>query len=178
MIGQLPRRFHFYNSRNKPEHPIGLSGENSNVSPIVYFTTSPPRAILHDDKRLHFLWQRGRDEKVAWVGKSDSEWASKTSSKSCKICCSIFTLVKNRRHHCRKCGILVCNDCSPSRTIPDPRLFRPDKGEENKVHLIRICKGCFRQKTAKEWKDFVEKTDPSVILKIRNHPFKKLFRKI
>jgi FYVE/RhoGEF/PH domain-containing protein 5/6 len=38
-------------------------------------------------------------------------WAPNKSSKSCSNCQKEFTLI-NRRHHCRKCGKLVCSSCS------------------------------------------------------------------
>jgi FYVE/RhoGEF/PH domain-containing protein 5/6 len=66
--------------------------------------------------------------------KSDSYvapvWASDKSSNQCTICLSDFSLL-NRRHHCRKCGILVCGDCSKGRI-----KIGPDQ--------VRVCDRCNR----------------------------------
>ena len=41
------------------------------------------------------------------------EWAA-NSSKLCTLCCRGFSAVR-RRHHCRRCGVLVCSACSQFR---------------------------------------------------------------
>jgi hypothetical protein len=41
--------------------------------------------------------------KVIWMSDSDSE--------NCNVCDAEFSMF-NRRHHCRQCGLLICNDCS------------------------------------------------------------------
>jgi ankyrin repeat protein len=41
-------------------------------------------------------------------------WLPDSASPHCQICKTDFT-TKNRRHHCRNCGRLVCGKCSPSK---------------------------------------------------------------
>jgi len=41
-------------------------------------------------------------------------WLPDSASPHCQICKTPFT-TKNRRHHCRNCGRLVCSKCSPSK---------------------------------------------------------------
>eukprot|EP00931_Biecheleriopsis_adriatica_P123443 TRINITY_DN9848_c0_g2_i4.p1 TRINITY_DN9848_c0_g2~~TRINITY_DN9848_c0_g2_i4.p1 ORF type:complete len:284 (+),score=64.59 TRINITY_DN9848_c0_g2_i4:105-956(+) len=51
-------------------------------------------------------------------------WAQ--DADKCSICSSAFNLI-NRRHHCRNCGINVCQKCSPYRvhlTSPIPRPLK------------------------------------------------------
>jgi hypothetical protein len=48
-------------------------------------------------------------------------WQPDTEVTECPICKRTFTFMF-RRHHCRKCGRVVCNDCSPHRIII-PRQF-------------------------------------------------------
>ena len=38
-------------------------------------------------------------------------WASDATSNECSLCRAEFTWLR-RRHHCRRCGLLVCDDCS------------------------------------------------------------------
>lgn len=58
-------------------------------------------------------------------------WDKWERSKNCHLCDRPFSTVQ-RRHHCRKCGAPVCNDCSPHR-------FQA-KGWSKKV---RMCSACF-----------------------------------
>jgi hypothetical protein len=48
-------------------------------------------------------------------------WQPDAEVTECPICRRAFTFMF-RRHHCRKCGRVVCNDCSPHRIII-PRQF-------------------------------------------------------
>jgi hypothetical protein len=47
---------------------------------------------------------------------SDARWTPNSESRVCMLCDCAFTLVK-RRHHCRRCGLLVCNACSLRRVV-------------------------------------------------------------
>lgn len=71
-----------------------------------------------------------------------AEWVPDTASKRCQICLASFHLTR-RRHHCRICGLLACNDCSLQRTY-----FPFTKGNRSQHHLIkdgapqRTCNAC------------------------------------
>ena len=90
-------------------------------------------------------------------------WQPDSEVSECPICKRQFS-VFFRRHHCRKCGRVVCNDCSPHRiTIPRQFIVHPpdasaethsrspgtrvpvetidlteDTGREERSNLIRI----------------------------------------
>lgn len=52
-------------------------------------------------------------------------WQPDDELSKCSICAAPFTFL-NRRHHCRRCGRLVCGPCSPHRiTIPRQYIVRP-----------------------------------------------------
>jgi len=52
-------------------------------------------------------------------------WQPDSEVNSCPICHRPFTWMF-RRHHCRKCGRVVCNECSPHRiTIPRQYIVHP-----------------------------------------------------
>jgi hypothetical protein len=52
-------------------------------------------------------------------------WQPDSEASECPICKRQFSLLF-RRHHCRKCGRVVCNDCSPHRiTIPRQFIVHP-----------------------------------------------------
>ena len=44
-----------------------------------------------------------------WV--VQEKWEQNSESASCRVCDAIFGILR-RRHHCRKCGQLVCDKCS------------------------------------------------------------------
>ncbi len=53
------------------------------------------------------------------------KWQPDSDASKCPICKRQFG-VFFRRHHCRKCGRVVCNDCSPHRiTIPRQFIVHP-----------------------------------------------------
>jgi hypothetical protein len=61
-------------------------------------------------------------------------WQPDSEVSECPICKRQFS-VFFRRHHCRKCGRVVCNDCSPHR-ITIPRQFivhPPDASAETRL---------------------------------------------
>ncbi|GAW20685.1 hypothetical protein ANO14919_101940 [Xylariales sp. No.14919] len=52
-------------------------------------------------------------------------WQPDAEVQFCPICNVQFSMFL-RKHHCRKCGRVVCNSCSPHRiTIPHPYIVRP-----------------------------------------------------
>jgi FYVE zinc finger len=57
-------------------------------------------------------------------------WQPDSEAQACKCCQSPFSFF-NRKHHCRRCGQVVCDDCSKSR-LPLPT----HKG------VVRVCAGC------------------------------------
>jgi WD40 repeat protein len=61
-------------------------------------------------------------------------WIADAESNECLLCHAAFTFTK-RRHHCRKCGKLVCAKCS-SRTLD----LGPELGRK-----ARACELCYNQ---------------------------------
>jgi hypothetical protein len=59
-------------------------------------------------------------------------WQTDKSSSGCQLCSRGFTLTR-RRHHCRICGKLVCNSCSPHRLV----IASIDKKKK-----VRVCNAC------------------------------------
>jgi len=60
-------------------------------------------------------------------------WIPDESVDKCPICSVKFTLIK-RKHHCRKCGTVVCSDCSSNN------LFLPNISTKK----VRVCDNCFK----------------------------------
>ena len=59
-------------------------------------------------------------------------WVPDSNQSACTICSSKFTFF-NRRHHCRRCGALVCADCSKQRRLLE---------HMDATHKLRVCDKC------------------------------------
>ncbi|KAL1930085.1 hypothetical protein VTP01DRAFT_1239 [Rhizomucor pusillus] len=98
-------------------HPDSGKSTTSQVAPGSPF----PMLMLPQDDRLTFLLPR-----PVWVNDLDVT--------HCTACDAAFGPLR-RRHHCRHCGNIFCNDCS-SKSAPLPQLGYGSKP-------VRVCKNCF-----------------------------------
>ncbi|MCP4050959.1 MAG: hypothetical protein GY730_09675 [bacterium] len=94
--------------------------------------------IVQQQKELILSWVENHcllDNAV----ETNPVWIPDSASNKCELCGIRFTIV-NRRHHCRKCGALICSDCS---------------GFE-KTHQ-RVCKnGCFSRRACRRPNEFLK----------------------
>lgn len=54
-------------------------------------------------------------------------WEPDHATSACRRCARPFSLL-NRRHHCRRCGLVVCAACSPHSDQLDPRQVAVEPG--------------------------------------------------
>jgi zinc finger FYVE domain-containing protein 26 len=82
------------------------------------------------------------------------KWVPDSQAKKC-MCCKVskFSLL-NRRHHCRVCGSVVCNECSQKR------ILLP---EHYSNVLVRCCEECFKSIVSEATKNLVIKIERSQI---------------
>ncbi|KAE9005828.1 hypothetical protein PF005_g12858 [Phytophthora fragariae] len=57
-------------------------------------------------------------------------WAEDHEALECGCCHNAFTFYR-RKHHCRECGVIICNDCSMSRAVVE--------GTEGRARLCDKC---------------------------------------
>lgn len=79
------------------------------------------------------------------------EWQDDSEVNSCFICERPYNIFFNRRHHCRKCGKVVCGDCSSqfisyfpnTPIVTDPDVIVP---QYSKLHTkYRTCDRCVEE---------------------------------
>jgi len=80
---------------------------------------------------LHELGRENQSIQVELVKQSGRKWKDDTDVVSCTNCQAGFSLT-NRKHHCRNCGNIFCNDCS-SRQATIGGYKKPQ----------RVCEACF-----------------------------------
>eukprot|EP00475_Leptophrys_vorax_P006671 TRINITY_DN14149_c0_g1_i1.p1 TRINITY_DN14149_c0_g1~~TRINITY_DN14149_c0_g1_i1.p1 ORF type:complete len:870 (+),score=229.31 TRINITY_DN14149_c0_g1_i1:2930-5539(+) len=61
-------------------------------------------------------------------------WDPDEQARQCKICNQVFNVLR-RKHHCRKCGDIVCGPCSRNNLVLNKKAF---KGKS-----VRVCDRCF-----------------------------------
>ncbi|KAM9310593.1 pleckstrin homology domain-containing family F member 2 isoform 1-T1 [Pholidichthys leucotaenia] len=103
----------------------------------VYAATATEKSewMNHIGKCVGDLLQKSgktpnKDHAAVWI--PDSE-ASK-----CMCCKEVKFTTVNRRHHCRKCGYVVCGPCSEKKYLLPSQSSKP----------VRVCKDCYRQLTS------------------------------
>lgn len=78
-----------------------------------------------------------RDEELCT---DKSEWVKDNLSDVCQLCLDSFTMTR-RRHHCRRCGSLVCGACSTKKFKHTP--VDSLKSKSPKVEKERACDSCY-----------------------------------
>lgn len=61
------------------------------------------------------------------------QWVPDESKSICMVCCREHFTMFNRRHHCRRCGRLVCNSCSTKKMVVEGCRENP----------ARVCDQCY-----------------------------------
>lgn len=79
------------------------------------------------------LGSGSKDPAMPAVVPSKAEWVPNDKTSVCMNCqLSTFTMF-NRRHHCRRCGLVVCAQCSPNKAIV----------QGYGTLKVRVCNSCF-----------------------------------
>lgn len=97
------------------DHPLFGSSTTSNIPPAPRIVERPlPRRPSSEDLQN----RRSRDITLP-------RWEPDDGVSKCPICGTTFSFWY-RKHHCRKCGRVVCANCSPHRiTIPRQFIVHP-----------------------------------------------------
>lgn len=60
-------------------------------------------------------------------------WTQDSDKTECFLCRQPFHLLTRRKHHCRKCGNVVCDSCSPNRRVLE------NLHSTNKQRVCNMC---------------------------------------
>lgn len=115
--------------------------------------------LVRTPRKSFFLAAVSCEEKQAWMEhiedcksrllRSDGRrpgstfavsWIPDSASTTCMCCSNKFT-VTQRRHHCRKCGFVVCGACSKKRAVI---------GHIHPTKQLRVCTRCHPSLMMKE----------------------------
>ncbi|KAF3700538.1 Pleckstrin -like proteiny domain-containing family F member 1 [Channa argus] len=115
--------------------------------------------LIRTPRKSFFVAASSYEEKRAWMdhiedcrtswmqsgscqprSKYAVSWIPDRAAYKCMRCLNKFTATR-RRHHCRKCGFLVCNSCSKQREVISH--IHPTK-------QLRVCNLCHRRNKEEE----------------------------
>ncbi|XP_052069941.1 RUN and FYVE domain-containing protein 2-like isoform X2 [Mytilus californianus] len=88
------------------------------------------RALAELGSHLSESKLRVEDMKEAQMATKDLQWKGDKDASCCKTCEKEFS-ISRRKHHCRNCGNIFCNECSDNK-MPLPSSAKP----------VRVCDDC------------------------------------
>lgn len=86
---------------------------------------------LARERKILEMWPRSCMESTSL--QEPPVWLPNSEAVSCRCCGMDFGMFWNRKHHCRSCGQIVCDNCSKSRRI----VKRVDP-----INPVRVCDRC------------------------------------
>jgi len=98
----------------------------------VYAATATEKQewMAHIDKCIRDLLQKGGKQQNTYHA---AVWVPDNEASTCMLCKKIKFSVIERRHHCRKCGAVVCGSCSNKKFLLPNISSKP----------LRVCDGCY-----------------------------------
>ncbi|KAK3812787.1 MAG: FYVE zinc finger-domain-containing protein [Linnemannia gamsii] len=90
------------------------------------------------------------------------KWEDDSTVPTCHICLSVFNRYGNRKHHCRLCGRVICDNCSKKTSLYLSMSSYPDGSEA--VGQTRACKECIHT-TFKRREHAADQKRPNAVLK-------------
>lgn len=131
---QCSRTFHSKTSLADHQHDTGHTQQKA----ILWKTMIIPAGGPYNVEEALDIFDVTAEDAMNNQTLSRTKWIPDSTSSRCMIpgCASPFPATLGlfyRRHHCRRCGILVCNDCSPRRMRLPPLAYHEP---------VRVCKDC------------------------------------
>ncbi|KAI8366679.1 FYVE zinc finger-domain-containing protein [Radiomyces spectabilis] len=102
----------------------------------------------HNDPMDEFTSPLSTQQATQSQGPRPFAWEADLEAKECRRCSRRFGLLV-RRHHCRRCGLIVCDKCSSSRAYLAPSEILQDPASPlESVQVLasqhqRVCDKCY-----------------------------------
>lgn len=105
---------------------------------FVIETPAEQKRLAAQRSQTRMYFQAATLEEVAeWVAvlrvASREPWADDASASACIICARAFDSLMNRRHHCRRCGRVVCEVCANHKQVMVDFAY---------ADAVRVCSEC------------------------------------
>ncbi|XP_066997038.2 early endosome antigen 1 isoform X2 [Anabrus simplex] len=96
------------------------------------------RKLDESQAALHELGRENQSLQLDIDKLTSRKWAEDSEVDQCTLCHREFSRLQRRKHHCRNCGQIFCNECS-SKTAPIASNKKP----------VRVCDACYEELTPK-----------------------------
>ncbi|KAF9109879.1 carboxypeptidase Y-deficient [Mortierella sp. AM989] len=139
----------------------GLSSSPISPSPTGSFSSlSSGTGSVRAKGLLRSVTSRGQQLKVS--EQTIVKWENDSTVLGCYICLSMFNRYGNRKHHCRLCGRVICDNCSKNTPLYLNMSSYPDGSES--AGQTRACKDCVRT-VFKRREHAADQKRPNAVLK-------------
>ncbi|XP_072314504.1 zinc finger FYVE domain-containing protein 26 [Eucyclogobius newberryi] len=125
---QCPTQDTSSSSSSRVESPTGSTNDTPTHMPYSNNTEKDKDRVLMDKKRRLLVKFHPPEQPPA-----QKDWVPDTQHSVCMVCRRERFTMFNRRHHCRRCGRLVCQACSEKKMTVEGC-----SGEE-----VRVCDQCY-----------------------------------
>ncbi|KAG0209758.1 hypothetical protein BGX28_009978 [Mortierella sp. GBA30] len=133
-----------------PESPRQFQSNIAGANNVANQDRSSRNSSIHTHRQAQIQQQQYHSPPPL----TDAKWELDSKATECRECHRKFSLWV-RRHHCRRCGHVVCDRCSGHRSVLHPSMvvYDPTSSEALMNHLAlsrrgtlqsyRVCDSCF-----------------------------------
>ncbi|KAF0990323.1 hypothetical protein HZS_2064, partial [Henneguya salminicola] len=107
---------------------------NSPQKSFMVCTSSIEEKKLWMTHVRNFAVKRREHMGISELPETAAVWIPNSGANSCMCCKKYEFSIIRRKHHCRKCGIVVCGPCSENKIVIE---------NMNQQKPMRVCFNCF-----------------------------------
>jgi hypothetical protein len=128
--------------------PMSIGGPPPRSTPISISSSSQPKPppLVIDDTPGSVMKLTGIDSygqhQLQFRVNGAPPWIDDSARSKCALCKAVFGTF-TRKHHCRRCGEIVCANCSKhTKNVRSPAV-NPKKEKDAEKQPVRVCDTCF-----------------------------------
>lgn len=146
----LTRELEYIDPNEESHENIDNPWANTAASAAAHDEWSSPTSVTSPPQRMNTvdLFEEDSLGQSATHHHHQHTWESDRLAKACRICERKFGLLL-RRHHCRKCGLVVCDKCSPWKVfLNSSEILQDPEGTLESLSVLasqqqRVCEKCY-----------------------------------